>query len=109
MQAAVPYCYISKRMIDKFNELKDKTDSDLKPKTVELPTVVEETKDEETLPQKTMPSKFKSKKAAPTKKIVPKAPPKKMIFSRAPAPVPKEPEPVNREIVANLSDEEIEE
>ena len=30
-------------------------------------------------------------------------------MKKAPAPVPKEPEPVNREIVANLSDEEIEE
>ena len=69
MQAAVPYCYISKRMIDKFNELKDKTDDDLKGKKVELPTVVEET--EETPPQKTMPSKMKSKKAAPTKKAAP--------------------------------------
>ena len=71
MQAAVPYCYISKRMIDKFNELKDKTDEDLKPKKVELPTIVEATKDEETPLQKTMPSKMKSKKAAPTKKAAP--------------------------------------
>ena len=92
MQAAVPYCYISKRMIDKFNELKDKTDEELMPKVV--PEVEEP-------PQKSMPSKLKSKKAAPVKK----APPQKM--KKSAAPIVKEPEPVSREIVANLSDEEI--